>query len=372
MASLMSQDSVQKTKKTALYDTHVALGAKMVEFGGYLMPVQYRGIIEEHRKVRASVGVFDVSHMGEFEIRGSGALDFLQRMTINNVAKLEANQAQYSALCYPDGGIVDDLIVYRLADHYMLVVNAGNLQKDFDWLKQHVDGSAQLINISDETSLLAVQGRHAQATLQKLTKMDLAAIKYYWFAQDEMAGVPVFISRTGYTGEDGFEVGFPATHSKKMWDAIFTAGKEFDIEPIGLGARDTLRLEMKFCLYGNDIDQATLPIEAGLGWITKLDKGDFIGREPIAKMKAAGIPRTLVGFEVEGRAIARHGYPILKDGKQIGQVTSGTFSPSLEKAIGLGLIETAHNVIGAEISIDARGRIAKARIVKTPFYQRPY
>jgi len=368
----MSQDSTQKVKKTALYDTHVSRGAKMVEFGGFLMPVQYRGIIEEHRKVRTTVGVFDVSHMGEFEIRGSGALNFLQRMTINDAATLDVNQAQYSAMCYPHGGIVDDLIVYRLADHYMLVVNAGNLQKDFDWLQQHVDGNTQLINISDETSLLAVQGRHAQATLQKLTKMDLSAIKYYWFAQGEMAGVPVFISRTGYTGEDGFEVGFPAYHSKKMWDAIFEAGAPFDIEPIGLGARDTLRLEMKFCLYGNDIDETTLPIETGLGWITKLDKGDFFGREPIAKMKAGGIPRTLVGFEVDGRAIARHGYPILKDGKTIGKVTSGTFSPSLEKAIGLGLIETAHNQIGAEISIDARGRMAGARIVKTPFYRRPY
>jgi aminomethyltransferase len=364
--------STQQAKKTALYDTYVSLGAKMVEFGGYLMPVQYRGIIEEHRRVRASVGVFDVSHMGEFEIRGSGALDFLQRMTVNNVATLEANQAQYSAMCYPDGGIVDDLIVYRLPDRYMLVVNAGNLQKDFDWLKQHADSNVQLIDISDETSLLAVQGRHAQTTLQKLTKMDLSAIKYYGFAAGEMAGAPVFISRTGYTGEDGFEIGFSAAHSKKMWEAIFEAGKEFDIEPIGLGARDTLRLEMKFCLYGNDIDHTTLPIEAGLGWITKLDKGDFIGREPIAKMKAAGISRTLVGFEVEGRAIARHGYPILKDGRQIGHVTSGTFSPSLEKAIGLGFVEIAHSMIGAEISIDARGRTAAARIVKTPFYKRPY
>lgn len=368
----MARDSTPKAQKTALYDTHVALGAKMVEFGGYLMPVQYRGIIDEHRQVRAAVGVFDVSHMGEFAIRGSGAVDFLQRLTINNVAKLEVNQAQYSAMCYPDGGIVDDLIVYRLEDHYMLVVNAANLGKDFDWLTRHADSSVDLVNISDETSLLAVQGRHAQATLEKLTRMHLAAIKYYWFARGELAGVPVFISRTGYTGEDGFEIGFPAAHSQKIWNAIFDAGKPFAIEPIGLGARDTLRLEMKFCLYGNDIDQTTLPIEAGLGWITKLDKGDFIGREPIAKMKAAGIPRTLVGFAVEGRAIARHGYPILKDGRQVGYVTSGTFSPSLEKAIGLGYVEVGHSAVGTEISIDARGRLAGARIVKTPFYQRPY
>jgi len=361
-----------RPKKTALYDVHVALGAKMVEFGGYLMPVQYRGIIDEHRRVRASVGVFDVSHMGEFEIRGPGALKFLQRVTINNVASLQIHQAQYSAMCYPEGGIVDDLIVYRLPDSYMLVVNASNIDKDFAWLQQQLQGEVELANVSDSFSLLAVQGRQAQATLQKLTRLDLSAIKYYWFAQGEIAGVPAFVSRTGYTGEDGFEVGFPAAHSQSVWKAIFAAGKEFDIEPIGLGARDTLRLEMKYCLYGNDIDRSTLPIEAGLGWITKLDKGDFIGREPIARLKAAGMARTLVGFEVEGRAIARHGHPILKDGRQIGQVTSGTFSPSLEKAIGLGFVEVGHSAVGTQLTIDVRGRMAGMRIVKMPFYKRPY
>ena len=364
--------NVLNIKKTAFYDLHVQHGGKLVEFAGYSMPVQYRGIIDEHRQVRNSVGVFDVSHMGEFEIRGKGALEFLQRVTINDVSKLAEYQAQYSAICYPDGGIVDDVIVYRWPDHYMMVVNASNIEKDFKWLAQHKMSAVELSDVSEHYSLLAVQGRNAQATLQKVAGADLAAIKYYWFAAAEIAGVPAFISRTGYTGEDGFEVGCAVAHSEKIWNTIFTAGKEFGIEPIGLGARDTLRLEMKYCLYGNDIDQTTNPLEAGLGWITKLDKGDFIGREAMAKMKAAGIPRKLVGFEMDGKNIARHGYPILKDGAAIGHVTSGTFSPSLEKSIGLGYVASAHSAVGTPLTIDIRGRVAAARIVKTPFYQRPY
>ena len=359
-------------KKTAFYDLHLQHGGKLVEFAGYLMPVQYRGIIDEHRQVRNSVGVFDVSHMGEFEVRGKGALEFLQRVTINDVSKLAEYQAQYSAICYPDGGIVDDVIVYRWPDHYMMVVNASNIEKDFNWLMQYKTPAVELCDVSEHYSLLAVQGRNAQATLQKVAGVDLAAIKYYWFAAAEIAGVPAFISRTGYTGEDGFEIGFATKHSEKNWGAIFTAGKEFGIEPIGLGARDTLRMEMKYCLYGNDIDQTTNPLEAGLGWITKLDKGDFIGREAMAKMKAAGIPRKLVGFEMDGKNIARHGYPILKDGAAIGHVTSGTFSPSLEKSIGLGYVASAHSAVGTQLTIDIRGRVAAGRIVKTPFYQRPY
>jgi aminomethyltransferase len=359
-------------KKTALYDTHASHGGKLVEFAGFWMPVQYRGIIDEHRKVRSSVGVFDVSHMGEFEFCGKAAGEFLQRMTINDVSKLAEYQAQYSAICYPNGGIVDDVIVYRWPDRYMMVVNASNIEKDFAWLSEHKMSEADLSDVSDNYSLLAVQGRNAQATLQKLTKVDLAAIKYYWFNSGEIAGVPTFISRTGYTGEDGFEIGFAPSHSEKVWNAIFEAGKEFGIEPIGLGARDTLRLEMKYCLYGNDIDQTTNPLEAGLGWITKLDKGDFIGRDAMAKMKTAGIPRKLVGFDVEGKNIARHGYPILKDGAQIGHVTSGTFSPSLEKSIGLGYVASAHAAVGTELVMDIRGRAARARVVKAPFYQRPY
>jgi aminomethyltransferase len=370
----MANDTTQTItiKKTALHDIHASLGGKLVEFAGFWMPVQYRGIIDEHRAVRNSVGVFDVSHMGEFEFRGKAALEFLQRVTINDVSKLAEYQAQYSAICYPDGGIVDDVIVYRWPDHYMMVVNASNIEKDFNWLSQHATSGVELIDKSDEYSLLAVQGRNAPAILQKLTEIDLAAINYYWFAAGEIAGAPAFISRTGYTGEDGFEVGFAPQHSEKIWNAIFESGKKFEIAPIGLGARDTLRLEMKYCLYGNDIDQTTNPLEAGLGWITKLDKGDFIGREAMAKMKTAGLPRKLVGIEVEGKNIARHGYCILKDGAAIGHVTSGTFSPSLEKSIGLGYVATAQSAAGTELTIDIRGRIAKAKVVKTPFYQRPY
>ncbi len=359
-------------KRTALYGVHTALGAKMVEFGGYLMPVQYRGIIEEHQKVRSALGLFDVSHMGEFELRGTGALAFLQRMTINDVSKLEVGQAQYSAMCYPGGGIVDDLIVYRLPDRYLTVVNASNLQKDWDWLAQHAEANVDMRDVSEATGLLAVQGRHAEATLQKLTRMNLQEIKYYWFAQAELAAVPALISRNGYTGEDGFEVGFPAEHSQRLWEAIMAAGAEFGIEPAGLGARDTLRLEMKFCLYGNDIDQTTNPIEAGLGWITKLDKGDFIGKAPMAQTKTAGPQRKLVGFELEGKNIARHGFAILKEGENLGQVTSGTFSPSLQKSIGMGYVAAPRSAVGTEIQIDVRGRMVNARLVKTPFYQRPY
>lgn len=369
MSSAITSLPVQKT---ALYDTHLAHGAKMVEFGGFLMPVQYRGILDEHHQVRKSVGIFDVSHMGEFEFRGASAHEFLQRMTINDVSKLEIGQAQYSALCYPEGGIVDDVIVYRKADRYLMVVNAANLPKDWAWLAQHADAHVGMVDISNETGLLAVQGRNAQATLQKLTKFDLKTIKYYWFAETELAGVPVLTSRTGYTGEDGFEVMMAEAHAVKVWNAIMEAGKEFAIEPIGLGARDTLRLEVKFCLYGNDIDQTTNPIEAGLGWITKVDKGEFIGKAAIAQMKANGPKRKLVGFELPGKNIARHSYAILKDGNNIGHVTSGTFSPSLQKAIGMGYVATEHSAIASEIMIDIRGRMAPARIVKTPFYQRLY
>jgi aminomethyltransferase len=364
--------STSAPQRTALYDTHLAHGAKMVEFAGFFMPVQYRGIIEEHLQVRKSVGIFDVSHMGEFEFRGSGAREFLQHMTINDVSKLEIGQAQYSALCYPEGGIVDDVIVYRKADRYLMVVNAANLQKDWAWLAQHADASVGMVDVSNETGLLAVQGRNAQATLQKLTRLDLKTIKYYWFTETELVGVPVLISRTGYTGEDGFEVMMANSHAVQSWDAIMEAGKEFSIEPIGLGARDTLRLEVKFCLYGNDIDQTTNPIEAGLGWITKIDKGEFIGKAAIAQMKANGPKRKLVGFELPGKNIARHGYAILKDGNNIGHVTSGTFAPSLQKAIGMGYVAVEHSAIDTEITIDIRGRMAPARIVKTPFYQRPY
>ncbi|MFZ0390608.1 MAG: glycine cleavage system aminomethyltransferase GcvT [Calditrichia bacterium] len=354
-------------KKTGLYDLHVQAGGKMVEFAGYLMPVQYSGMIEEHKQVRRAVGVFDVSHMGEIEVRGPEALEFVNKITVNNAANLEVNQAQYTAMCYPDGGIVDDLIVYRFEDHYLLVVNASNLEKDYRWIMQNAGESVEITNISEQVTQLAVQGPDAEATLQKLTEVNLSEIQFYWFRVGELAGVEMIISRTGYTGELGFELYFDRQYSEQVWKAVFEAGEEFDIMPIGLGARDTLRLEKKYCLYGNDIDEKTNPLEAGLGWITKLKKGDFIGREPLLKVKEEGLSRKLVGFVVEGKLIPRHHYKIMKDGQEIGFVTSGCYSPVLEKNIGLGYVTAENSETGTEIEISAGKRTAPAEIVKTPF-----
>lgn len=359
-------------KKTALYDVHVQAGARMVEFAGYSMPVQYAGIIQEHNRVRETVGLFDVSHMGEFSLHGAGALELLQKMTINNVAKLQVNQAQYSAMCYEDGGIVDDLIVYRHENYYGMVVNASNLQKDFDWLSKHCPEDVELRNESDETALLALQGRKAEATLQKLTDVDLAAIKFYWFAKGAVAGIPAMISRTGYTGEAGFEIAVSNNHAVELWQAIMEAGAEFDIEPIGLGARDTLRLEMKYCLYGNDIDETTNPIEAGLGWITKLDKGPFIGSQAIAAVKEKGAARKLVGMELVGRNIARHGYEVFNGVKKVGEIASGTKSISLDKSIATGYVASDYASPGTKLTVRVRNREIAATVVKTPFYTRPY
>jgi len=361
-------------KKTALYEVHKQLGAKMVEFAGYWMPIQYRGIFEEHKRVRTTVGVFDVSHMGEFLFRGDSALDFLQFMTTNDVAKLHVHQAQYSTMCYENGGIVDDLIVYRLPDGYMMVVNAANIKKDWTWLAEHRPDGVEMINRSEELSLIAVQGRYAEATLQKITDLDLSQIKYYWLDEGKVAGVDAVVSRTGYTGEDGFEVCVAREQTVPVWEAIFEAGAEYDIEPVGLGARDTLRLEMKYCLYGNDIDETTNPLEAGLGWIVKLKKGDFIGRDALLRVKEEGLKRKLVGFEVEGRAFPRHGYKILDEtGRvELGYVTSGTFSPMLQKSIGMGYVSIDYAEVGTPLLVDVRGRRAKGQIVETPFYKRPY
>ncbi len=359
-------------KKTPLYDTHVRLGAKIVEFAGFLMPVQYRGIMEEHRCVRSRVGLFDVSHMGEFLFQGGEALGFIQKMTLNDASRLEVGQAQYTGMCYEHGGMVDDLLVYRLEDGYMMVVNASNIAKDFNWLADHRPSGVQLSDISDDTALLALQGRFAGKTLQKLTDLDLSEIRYYHFARGSVAGVEAMVSRTGYTGEDGFEIGFDGGRAEAVWNALLEAGAEFGIQPIGLGARDTLRLEMKYCLYGNDIDETTHPLEAGLGWIVKFDKGDFIGRAALLKAKEEGLRRKLIGFEVTSRVVPRHGYSILKDGEPVGHVTSGTFSPILEKPIGLGYVKIEHTGIGTDLEIDVRGRQAPARVVKTPFYKRDY
>ncbi len=357
-------------KKTGFYDIHRKLNAKIVEFAGYYMPVQYAGIMQEHRRVRTSVGLFDVSHMGEFFITGDDALAFLQKVTVNDVGKLAVNQVQYSAMCYDDGGIVDDLLVYRLPDQYMVVVNASNIDKDWQWMQQHLPPNAGMVNRSDELSLLALQGPKAEATLQKITDLPLGDIPFYWLRQGAVDGVEMIVSRTGYTGEPGFELCFPREHSEQIWNALMAAGEEFDIEPIGLGARDTLRLEMKYCLYGNDIDETTNPLEAGLGWITKLDKGDFIGRAAIQKVKEQGVTRKLVGFQVEGKAFPRHGYKIFQGDEEIGHVTSGTFSPMLQKGIGMGYVAVGASKVGTPIEIEIRGKRTPATVVKTPFYKK--
>ncbi|HTY36439.1 MAG TPA: glycine cleavage system aminomethyltransferase GcvT [Bacteroidota bacterium] len=359
-------------KKTAFTEIHRSLGAKLVDFAGFEMPVQYSGIIDEHLAVRNNVGVFDVTHMGEFIVRGKDAAAFIQRMTINDVSKLFDGRVQYSAMCYDDGGIVDDLLVYHCGDHYMLVVNASNTQKDFDWLKSHLSGDVDLQDKSASYSLLAVQGPHSLKTLQKISSVDLAPVEYYHFVRGKIAGEEMIISRTGYTGELGFELYFDSNDAlgKKIWDAVFDAGKEFGIKPIGLGARDTLRLEMGFCLYGNDIDQTTNPLEAGLGWITKLNKGDFVGKPAVAKVKQEGLKRRLVGFNLAEKAVARHGYPLASKGAEIGHVTSGTFSPSLERAVGLGYVAAGSDVVGNSIQVLIRGKEVGATIVDLPFVKK--
>ena len=360
-------------KRTAFCDIHKSLGAKMVEFGGFEMPVQYTGIIEEHLAVRNRVGVFDVSHMGEFEVRGKDALAFLQKTTVNDASKLSEGKAQYSAMCYKDGGIVDDLLVYHCGDHYMLVVNASNTKKDFDWLQSNKSGDVDLRDVSDSMSLLAVQGPKSISTLQKLTKANLATVPYYAFVKAEVAGIPVILSRTGYTGEVGFELYFDSspTTGKKMWDAIFAAGKEFGIVPVGLGARDTLRLEMGFCLYGNDIDQSTHPLEAGLGWITKLDKGNFNGKDVMVEAKNSGLKRRLVGFTLPEKNLARHGYRVMANNTEVGHVTSGTFAPSLQKGVGLAYVKTEFARAGTTLSISIRGKDVPATLVQVPFVRKP-
>lgn len=357
-------------KRTAFYNIHKQLNAKIVEFGGFEMPVQYTSILEEHRCVRRGVGMFDVSHMGEFEVGGKDAAAFVQKMTVNDVSKLSDGKVQYSAMCYDDGGIVDDLLVYHLGDHFMLVVNSSNTAKDFQWLQEHVFGDIKLSDRSDKISLLAVQGPKSIDVLQKLTTVNLSEASYYTFLKGQLAGVDMILSRTGYTGEIGYELYFTSdVHtSESVWNVIMDAGKEFGIQPVGLGARDTLRLEMGFRLYGNDIDQTTNPLEAGLGWITKLDKGEFIGRAALQKTKQEGLKRKLVGFSVgEGKVFPRHGYEIRSNGSSIGIVTSGTVSPILEKAIGMGYVSTSYADVGKKITIVIRDREASAEVTKIPF-----
>lgn len=358
-------------KTTPFTGKHIALGAKMHEFAGYNMPIEYSGIIDEHLTVCQGVGVFDVSHMGEFWVKGPHALDFIQRVTSNNAAVLTPGKVQYT--CFPNetGGIVDDLLVYDYGqEKYLLVVNAANIEKDWNWCVSHNTVGAELENASDRMGQLAVQGPKALPTLQKLTSLDLSEIPYYHFRVGDFAGVPqVIISNTGYTGAGGFELYFYPEDADRIWNAIFEAGAEFGIKPVGLGARDTLRLEMGFCLYGNDIDDTTSPIEAGLGWITKFVEGkEFTNRAALEKQKAEGVSRKLVGFEMKDRGIPRHGYKLVDaDGTEIGHVTSGTMSPIRKIGIGLGYVQIAFSKPGTEIYLDNRGRKLKAQVVKPPF-----
>ena len=368
----METTTETQMKNTALTQKHISLGAKMVPFAGYNMPVSYTGLNEEHNIVRNGVGVFDVSHMGEFRLKGEKALDLIQRVTSNDASKLTDGKVQYSCLPNEKGGIVDDLLVYRYkADEYYLVVNASNIEKDWNWIKKYNTQGVEMLNMSDEMSLLAVQGPKALATLQKLTDVNLSAMEYYTFTIGKFAGInDVIISNTGYTGAGGFEIYFMNDVAEKMWNAIFEAGKEFGIKPIGLGARDTLRLEMGFCLYGNDIDDTTSPIEAGLGWITKFTK-EFTNSKALLEQKEKGVAKKLVGFEMIDRGIPRHDYEICDaSGKTIGKVTSGTQSPTLNKAIGMGYVTTAFSKPDSEIFIKIRDKAIKAKVVKPPFLKK--
>ena len=361
-------------KKTPLHARHRALGARMVEFGGWDMPVEYSGIVDEHVAVRSRAGLFDVSHMGQIEIAGRDALAAVQHITSNDASRLSRNQAQYSALTTPEGTFVDDVLTYRLADdHFMLVVNASNIAKAFTWITANIAqiGDAVAVNTSSRYALLALQGPVARDVLQTLTGVNLAELKYYWFTTGEVAGVRSTISRTGYTGEDGFEVFAPPATAERVWDAVLQAGRPAGVVPAGLGARDTLRLEAAMRLYGNDIDDKTTVLEADLGWIVGWKKPSFIGAEALRRQKESGVGRKLVGFEVLERAIARHGYEVYLDGVKAGIVTSGTQTPFLKKPIGMAYLPAGATAPGTPFEIDVRGRRVRAQVVALPFYKRP-
>jgi aminomethyltransferase len=359
-------------KRTPLYEQHLALGARIVEFGGWEMPVQYSSILDEHRAVRTHAGLFDVSHMGEFKVEGPDALAFLQYLVPNDVSRLAIYQALYTQLCLPDGGTIDDLIIYHLADnHYMMVVNAANIDKDYAWVeKQAKNFNVQTTNQSYTTALLALQGPEAQAILQPLTEVDLSTIRYYHCEPGMVDGINCIISRTGYTGEDGFELYCAPVDAPKLWNDLLAAGKDRGLLPAGLGARDTLRLEAGYCLYGHELDEQTNPLEAGLGWTIKLNKDNFIGRDALLKVKEQGPKRKLIGVEMIERGVCRGDYAISENDQQIGALTSGAPSPTLNKNIGMGYVETPHAVVGNTVYIDIRGKPTAARIVALPFYKR--
>ncbi|MBI4750773.1 MAG: glycine cleavage system aminomethyltransferase GcvT [Acidobacteria bacterium] len=358
---------------TALGETHRALGAKMVDFTGWEMPVQYTGLIPEHNAVRTAAGLFDVSHMGQLWVNGPAALQLLQRVTCNDVSKLADNQIHYSGLMTERGTFVDDILVHRLsADRFFLCVNAANIEKDFNWIAQHASGlDVEVLNHSEEYSQLALQGPKAVEILQSLIEFDLSGLKYYWCQPEiELFGCKVFLTRTGYTGEDGFELYFAPEHSVGIWEGLLKAGKAYGLVPVGLGARNTLRLEAKMALYGHEIDDTTTPLEADLGWICKLNKGEFLGSDLIQRQKTEGLPRKLAGFEVDDRVPARDGYTVLHDGEEVGRVTSGSPSPYLKKNIGLAYLPLHLTQIGTPIQIFVRGREVAAHVIPTPFYKR--
>ena len=362
----------EQLNRTPLYHIHKQLGGRLIEFGGWEMPVQYSSIIDEHLAVRSNVGIFDVSHMGEFEIRGPGALSLIQKLITNDAGKLIDGQVLYTPMCTEVGGIVDDLLVYRFAaDRYMLVVNASNIEKDWEWIHSHSEAAVEIENRSDETALVALQGRNAPQCLQTLTDVNIETVNYYRFTEGEVTGIPTVISRTGYTGEIGFELYVEARHAADLWAAVYEAVNAIGGKPVGLGARDTLRLEARLCLYGNDIDEATTPLEAGLRWTVAFDKGDFIGREALIRQNDEGIKRRLAGFQMLDRSIARAHHAVYQEDRHIGEVTSGAPAPSLKCNIGLAFIPIEISKINTKIEIEIRGRRHPAKVVRTPFYQAP-
>ncbi len=357
-------------KYTPFHAFHKAAGAKLVDFAGFEMPLRYTGDVREHQLVRTGAGVFDISHMGEFDVRGPGAVGFLDRALANDTPGMAVGQAMYTTMCRPDGGIVDDLYVYRSADHFMLVVNASNIAKDFAWLKQSCPADVTLTDHSDETALLALQGPRAAEVLKGQVPDEALAMPSNRFVEGPLFGARAVIARTGYTGEDGFELYFAASDAARVWEGLMAAGKPAGIEPIGLGARDTLRLEMAYMLYGNDIDDSTSPIEAGLGWTVKLSRGEFSGRDALVRQKEKGTARKLVGLEAEGRRVPRHGMAVESAGRAVGIVTSGAFGPSLEKAIAMAYVETGVSALGTTLDVVAGSSRIPTRVVKRPFYTR--
>jgi glycine cleavage system T protein (aminomethyltransferase) len=370
-STLETEKSLSSNKRTPLYAVHKALGARLIPFGGWEMPVEYSGISKEHAAVRAAAGLFDVSHMGEFDVRGPEALDLIQSVTTNDASKLADGQAQYSVLAYPHGTFVDDLLVYRHnAEHFMVVVNAANIGKDFEWITSHNRCDATVDNVSDDTTLIAVQGPKAIEILQPLISVPLANIRYYHFAEGKVVSVDAIISRTGYTGEDGFELYFPAGYAELVWNKILETGTPLGLLPAGLGARNTLRLEARMLLYGNDMDGTTTVLEAGLGSIVKFEKEAFMGRDALLKQKQEGVKRRLVGFEMLGREIARDHYPVFLDGREAGHVTSGSPSITLKKNIGLAYLPAERASIGTTFQVMVRNKLSEAKVVRTPFYKR--